>query len=107
MDKIVLFLDLHKQHSKGRWYLEFQQSWFNDYFDETCDSWKRERKLLWSKLITTADVKIEMADQRIIASALAYDVYDLMVEHVKQYKVDNDSSDTVGHNTESELFKYC
>ena len=58
---IILFLDLHKQHSKGRQYLEFQQSWFNHIFDDTCDSWKKERNLLWSKLITTADVKIEMA----------------------------------------------
>ena len=82
MDMILLFLDLYRLHSKGKQFLALQQAWFNhisDYFDDdaTESSWRRERKILWSKLIAAADVKIGMADQRIVASTLTYEVYDL------------------------------
>ena len=40
--------------------------------------------MLWSKLLAAGGVTIGIADQRIIPSLLAHEVYDLMVVHVKQ-----------------------
>ena len=87
---------LLKVHVKGKRSVQFEQAWLchtEEYFTEPSSSQSdansnMETSLLslWAALVDSIQSKPTIQDQRIVVSTLAYFIYDLKVEKVKDYK---------------------
>ena len=96
MGMVLAFINLYREYMKGKKYANMQQEWMmnvNNYFEHeksTCYTDVEEQCKLWHTMLNTATklgYTLDITEQRIVASTLCYTVYDLMVDTIKKYKV--------------------
>ena len=87
---------LLKVHVKGKRSVQFEQAWLchiEEYFTEPSSSQSDGNSSMetilhpqWAALVDSIHSKPTIQDQRIVVSTLAYFIYDLKAEKVKDYK---------------------
>ena len=104
MGMILSFIDLYRECMKGKKYANMQQQWMmniNNYLQHeesvcseavtsSCTD-KEEQYKLWYSVFNAAKkigYTLVEREERIVVSTLCYAVYDLMVDKVKDYKVE-------------------
>ena len=83
------FLRIYEECMKGKWFGVFEQKWMehiHGYFTVS-DQTEENSYSHWQTVIMKCKCKVKINEQRIVISTLAYLVYDLMTEKVKDYKI--------------------
>lgn len=102
----VAFLDMYRLHMKGKCFANLEQEWtwrIEDYFtsdsvaaDEAPLTMRGERRRLWDKVTLAATAvgpTLDNQEWRIIVSTFCCIVYDLIMETVKNYKLEPTAAD--------------
>ena len=120
MGMVLAFIDLYKECMKGKRYAKLQQEWMinvNNYFTgDACSddaverggasaaasplTDRQQQHQLWGKVTEAASkagYTITIQEERIVVSTMCYNVFDLMIDRVKEYKIHlSKESDTTG-----------
>lgn len=90
------YLSLFKEHMKGNRFAQFEQSWFThleSYFTpDTC--YHGQWNAMAEKCSEPGCTTLGLEEQHIVLASIAYSIYDIMTEKVKQYKLDSNDTST-------------
>ena len=111
MEMVSLYIDMYRSCMIGKRFAEFEHQWFKhleQYFSGST-SQSHSPATLWAHVVERASLfgaPLPIREQRIVLATLAYHIHDLMVDRVKEYKqnLDSTTSDAITDDTPAKVF---
>ena len=111
MEMVSLYIDMYRSCMIGKRFAEFEHQWFKhleQYFSGST-SQSHSPATLWAHVVERANLfgaPLPIKEQRIVLATLTYQIHDLMVDRVKEYKqnLDSTTSDAIADDTPAKLF---